>query len=153
MRGGLGKMQQLILASLEDARHRYEQRHGRAGGLSAYGYNIWLAPGVYDLRVTLTYVARTVGGVSHGPRVSQEFRSSFSRAARTLAGRGLLERLEYVPVVRWRMRHPSPQGGQIVTRRMGDCWLREPDDGEDATGATFLAVPEGQLRFVRRPST
>jgi hypothetical protein len=110
-------MQRRILETLDEAKAAMPSYRGATMGwtVSPYGqvkpadydwtllgaYVVVLAPGVYDLRCSAAYLARTLdqdGDAGRGGRVAPSFKAGFARATRGLVARGLLAQLREVPV-------------------------------------------------------
>ena len=99
MSRGLGKMQRLILASLEPAKQAYVEGKFNYIGAASFA-NVRQESGLYDLRGTLPYLAirlserpgkRKRRPISEDLRVvDQTFRVAFCQAVHTLVKRGLL---------------------------------------------------------------
>jgi hypothetical protein len=135
---GLGRLQKEILNTLEAAKVEMSPYCGGAswGILSAPFYQpgwvkhlgavVQLADGLYDLRASLRFLARSRGQM-YSSCVYNRFKASFSRAVRLLFARGLLEAPSLVPIKDWE----------------GTCRVHQLVDGN------FMLVSGRQRRFVR----
>ena len=110
MSRGLGKMEVAILHTLEEAKATVFYYKGSArekrplgsetwrwdqpGWVRARGSVVLLAAGVYDLRASAKYLARSKGLKF----IEGTFQPSFSRAVRHLVRRGELVKLSMVPL-------------------------------------------------------
>ena len=112
MGAGIGWLQRDILATLEEAKQACLKYRGspyweNIGEIRPYDKPGWvlckknvvrLSDGVYDLRACSHYLAQKHDGMDR-QWISVPFQVSFSRAARGLVKRGLLNVLSVIPVI------------------------------------------------------
>jgi hypothetical protein len=128
MSKGLGKLQREIISHLADPIPA--TGWSREGELRAGGVCFIPVPGVYDLRSVSHTMARQRGlkFVDWSPPLQ----AAFSRAVRSMVRRGILEKVELVPVER-----------VTYWERHRRCSVHELSDG------CFLDWSPRQVRFVR----
>jgi hypothetical protein len=102
---GLGWLQREILDTLQEAKQetRYYFGAGWYGGkgpgwVKSKGHDVLLQDHVYDLRASERFLAKKHQRFSHATYISSSFQSSFSRAVKGLLERGLLQKLDLVPI-------------------------------------------------------
>lgn|GEM_PF-5548892 len=112
---GLGALQRDILETLDEAKgavfhYRGSAREENYGRLDNYRWDepgwvrcrgcvVKLAPGAYDLRASMKYLAMKRGATyCRGSFVRERFQVAFSRAVKGLIRRGALEPLGLVPL-------------------------------------------------------
>jgi hypothetical protein len=146
MSKGLGKLQRAILDSLDIAKNSTEYYKGRGHlnmpFIKAYGYNIVIADGVYDLRETIKYLAKkNQKTFCRGAYVKEIYQVSFSRAVRTLVKRNLLKPLWLVPLKEVEEKIVETYGNFYNMRvmKLKDRW--------------YLIFRERQIRFVEKTFT
>lgn len=139
MSRGIGRMQNAIIASLDDDRNSYVGMDAaypsRPGWVTHKGLCVCLHADVFDMRAVMKSLARKSGGISHCNFVRPSFEASFSRAVRGLSLRGVLR---FPPLV------------QILA---AETLLGEPAESEaiyHLSCGMYLMVHPSQRRFAMR---
>jgi hypothetical protein len=110
MSKGLGKLQREILEALEEAKIKaldvenlYYNGMGltwKPGWVFYKGRDVKIPDDVYDLRVTVKFLAKKYGKTyCRGCYVESSFQASFSRAVKSLIKRQILKKLDLVPIL------------------------------------------------------